>query len=148
MHLCRGQWTCELILGANPKALKHMKQNAKKTAICVTGNAHDIPQDNSVPRDHPVGRNKIQDNYKSELCIFASKHQVLNVYKILQCVGPMCLVNWQQLFDLKKSCLGNTDPVEQSPDTNLALISWRKIHRINLPLHIIMLSGTRLEPAL
>ena len=52
--------------------------------------------------DHPEGQNKIQDNYKNELFVMESQHQDLNVYTIkpLNGKGPMCKVNWQQLFDL------------------------------------------------
>ena len=56
----------ELILAANRWALKNIKQTARKTALCVGGSTIDIPKDNLVLlRDHPEGRHKIQNNYKS-----------------------------------------------------------------------------------
>ena len=46
-------------------------------------------------RDHPEGRNKIQDNYKNELFVVESQHQDPNVYTIksLNGKGPMHKVN-------------------------------------------------------
>ena len=39
---------CELILAANRRALKRIKQTAKKTALCAGGSPLDIPKDNLV----------------------------------------------------------------------------------------------------
>ena len=58
----------ELILAANRWALKNIKQTASKTALHAGGSPLKIPKDNIVLlRDHPGGRCKIQDNYKSKL---------------------------------------------------------------------------------
>ena len=77
----------ELILAANRWALKNIKQTAKKMVLCVGGSTLDIPEDNLVLlRDHPEGRHKIQDNYKSELFIVVLKHKDPNVYTI----HPVC----------------------------------------------------------
>ena len=49
----------------------------------MRGSTLDIPKHNLVlMRDHPEGRHKIQDNYKSELFIIASKYKDPNVYTI------------------------------------------------------------------
>ena len=59
----------ELLMSANRWALKHIKQSAKKSQIRRGGKSLQIPIGNLVLlRDHPEGCNKIQDNYKSELC--------------------------------------------------------------------------------
>ena len=61
----------ELILAANRQVLKNIKQTVNKTALHAGGSPLEIPKDNLVLlRDHPEGRHKIQDNYKSELFIF------------------------------------------------------------------------------
>ena len=58
----------ELILAANRWALKNIKQTASKTALYAGLSPLKIPKDNLVLlRDHTEGRQKIQDNYKSEL---------------------------------------------------------------------------------
>ena len=73
-----------------------MKLSAEKAVSWAGGKALDIPLGNLVLlHDHPKGCRKIQDNYKSELCVMESKHQDLNVYPIkpLNAKGPMCMVN-------------------------------------------------------
>ena len=71
----------ELILAVNRQALKNIKQTASKTALHAGGSPLDIPKDYLVlVRDHPEGRCKIQDNYKSELFVVVSKHKDPNVY--------------------------------------------------------------------
>ena len=77
----------ELILAANRWALENIKQTAKKTVLCTKDNLVSL-------RDHPEGRHKIQDSYKSELFIIVLKHKDPNVYTIHSlCVGPVCMVN-------------------------------------------------------
>ena len=86
----------ELLLAANRRALKRMKMSAEKSVFWAGGKALDIPIGNLVLlRDHPEGRNKIQDNYKNELFVVESQHQDPNVYTIkpLNGKGPMCKVN-------------------------------------------------------
>ena len=82
----------KLILAANRQALKNSKQTAKKTALHV---GRSTLKDNLVLlRDHPEGRHKIQDNYKSELFIVVSKHKDYNVYTIhLVCGSLVPMVN-------------------------------------------------------
>ena len=105
--------------------IKDVKQTAKKTALHVGGSPLDITKDNLVLlRDYPEGRHKIQDNNKSELFVIVSKHKDPNVYTIHPlCGGLVHMVNQWQLFDLKKSSLGDSrdpDPTDSSaPKTML-----------------------------
>ena len=63
-----------------------------KTVLDVEGSPLDIPKDNLVLlRDHPNGRHKIQDSYKSELFMIVSKHKDLNVYTIQPLCGVWCI---------------------------------------------------------
>ena len=96
----------ELILAVNRQALIRMKKSAEKSVSLAGGKALNIPIGNLVLLcDHPKGQNKIQDNYKNELFVVESQYQDLNVYVIkpLNGKGPMCKVNWQQLFNLQKT---------------------------------------------
>ena len=107
----------KLILAVNRQALWNIKQTANKIALHAGGSPLDIPKDNLVLlRDHPEGRHKIQDNYKPELFVAVLKHKDPNVYIILpSCGGLVCMVNWQQLFDLKKSSLGDSGDLDPDP---------------------------------
>ena len=118
----------ELILAANRWALKRMKISAEKSVSNAEGKALDIPIGNLVLlHDHPKGRNKIQDNNKSELFVMESQHQDPNVYTIkpLNGKGPMCKVNWQQLFNLQKT-QGSDTPSTPAPDTILPTLLVKK----------------------
>ena len=77
--------------------------------------------------DHSEGWNKIQDNYKSKLFVMESQHQDPNVFTIkpLNGKGPMCKVNWQQLFDLQKT-QGSDKPSNPAPDTILPTLLVKK----------------------
>ena len=86
----------ELLMSANRWALKHIKQSAKKSQIRTSGKSLQIPIGNLVLlRDHPEGRNKIQDNYKSELFVIIEHHKDPNMYVIqsLDKKGPKKIVN-------------------------------------------------------
>ena len=111
----------ELILTANRWALKRMKISAEKSVFWAGGKALNILLGNLVLlRDHPEGRNKIQDNYKNELFVMESQHQDPNVYTIrpLNGKGPMHKVNQWQLFDLQKT-QGSDKPSNPAPNTIL-----------------------------
>ena len=58
-------------------------------------------------RDHPEGRNKIQDRYKSDIYVVVGHHSEPNVYYIQLLnkdkTGHPKVVNRCQLFDLKWS---------------------------------------------
>ena len=86
----------DLILAANRHALKRIKQSVEKSVSRARGKDLKIPMGNLVLlHDHPEGRNKIQDHYKSELYVIELKHRDPNVYKIkpLCGKGPMHTVN-------------------------------------------------------
>ena len=102
-------------MSANRRALKHIKQSAKKSQIRTGGKSLQIPVGNLVLlRDHPEGRNKIQDNYKSDPFVVIGHHKDPNVYIIqsLDKKGPKKVVNRRQLFDLKRS---QGDPLPSDP---------------------------------
>ena len=68
------KWTAWTHSCCEYTGIKNIKQTPKETALCVGGSPLNIPKDNSVLlRDHPEGRHKIQDNYKSELFMAVSK---------------------------------------------------------------------------
>ena len=86
----------ELLMSANRWALKHIKQSAKESQIRTGGKSLQIPIGNLVLlRDHPEGRNKIQDNYKSKPFVIIGHHKDPNVYIIqpLDKKGPKKVVN-------------------------------------------------------
>ena len=73
----------ELLMSANRRALKHIKQSAKKSQIRTGGKSLQILIGNLVLlRDHAEGCNKIQDNYKSEPFVSIEHHKDPNVYVI------------------------------------------------------------------
>ena len=118
----------ELILPTNRQALKRMKISAEKSVSQAGGKALNTPIGNLVLLcDHPKGWNKIQDNYKNELFVVESQHQDPNVYTIKQLngKGPMCKVNWWQLFDLQKT-QGSDKPSNPAPDTSLPTLLVKK----------------------
>ena len=129
----------ELILAVNRQALKRIKISAEKSVSWAGGKALYIPIGNLVLlHDHPKGHNKIQDNYKNELFVIESKHQDPNVYiiKLLNDKGPMCMVNWWQLFDLQKS-QGSDMPSSSPPDINLPTLLVKKpIRGLTTPQHV------------
>ena len=70
----------ELILAANRHVLKRIRLSAEKSVSWAGGKDLKIPIGNLVlMHDHPEGRNKIQDHYKSKLYVIESKHQDPNV---------------------------------------------------------------------
>ena len=95
----------EIILAMNRYALKRIKQSVEKLVSQAGDKPLDIPVGNLVLLHGHPRQNKIQDNYMSELFVMESKHQDPNVYtiKALNGRGPMCMVNWLQLFHLQKS---------------------------------------------
>ena len=61
----------ELILDANKQALKTLSKLPKRSGPCRR--YHSLYPSLVLLRDHPKNRNKIKDNYKSELFIIVSK---------------------------------------------------------------------------
>ena len=129
----------ELILAANRQAFRRMKISAEKSVSLAAGKALNIPIGNLVLLpDHPEGCNKIQDNYKNELFVMEFKYQDPNVYiiKPLNGKGPMCKVNWWQLFDLQKTQRRDM-PSSPVPDTILPTLLVKKPTRgLTTPQHV------------
>ena len=129
----------ELNFAVNKWALKRIKTSAEKSVSQAGGKTLVIPIGNLVLLcDHPEGHNKIQVNYKNELFVMESKHQDSNVYiiKPINGKGPMCMVNWQQLFDFHKS-QGSDMPSNPVPDTNLPTLLVKKPTRgLITPQHV------------
>ena len=135
----------ELILAVNRWASKRMKMSAEKPVSRAGGKALNIPIGNLVVLcDHPKGWNKIQDNYKNELFVMKSQLQDPNVYtiKLLHGKGPMCKVNWQQLFDLQKT-QGSDKPSNPAPNTILPTLLVKKSTRGSITPQHTHLYGTR-----
>ena len=92
----------ELILARKRHPLKRIKESSEKSVSWAGGKAIEIPIGKLVLlHDNPEGQNKIQDHYKSELFVVELNPNVYSI-KPLCGKGPMCMVNWQQFFDLQK----------------------------------------------
>ena len=86
----------ERIVQANKRALKSIKARAKVNERQSGDKDLDVPIGNLVLlRDHPEGRNKIQDDYKPDLFEVVSKHQDPNAFfvKPINGKGPIKQVN-------------------------------------------------------
>ncbi len=107
-------------MAANKRALKAIETTAKASADRIGGKPLHIPVGNLVLlRDHPEGRNKIQDNYKSELFVVADHHADPNVYVIKPVTGSdkLRVINRRQLFDLKRSqAITETEDMDSDPN--------------------------------
>ena len=96
------------MLYANKKALKLIQQSTRCNKNQTGGRSLHIPIGNHVLLcDHPEGRNKIQDRYKSDVYVVVGHHSEPNVYYIQLLskdkTGCPKVVNRHQLFDLKWS---------------------------------------------
>ena len=100
------QWVdqmAENLLVTNRRAMKNIKAAAAKNKRSAGGSDIDIPPGNLVLlRDHPEGRNKIQDHYKSDLFKVIKKGERPNNFWItpIGCSGHPKEVNRRQLFDI------------------------------------------------
>ena len=86
----------EKIVQANKRALKSIQARAKVNERSSGDKDFDIPIGNLVLlRDHPEGRNKIQDDYKPDLFEVTGKHSNPNAFfvKPLDGKGPIKKVN-------------------------------------------------------
>ena len=93
----------ELLLAANRRAVRNIQQQAKQTKVKSKGKDLQIPVGNLVLlRDHPAGRNKIQDAFKSSPYVVEGKHSDPNVYYIkpVDGSGGVFSANRRQLRDL------------------------------------------------
>ena len=100
------QWVDQMVeklLVANRRAMKNIKAAAAKNKRTARGSDIDIPPGNLVLlRDHPEGRNRIQDHYKSDLFKVVKKGERPNNFWIIpiRSSGHPKEVNCQQLFDI------------------------------------------------
>ena len=145
----------KLILAANRQALKKIKQTANKTVLHARGSTLNIPKDNlKLLRDHPEGRHKIQDNYKSELFLIVSKHKDPYVYTIIPvCWGLVHIVNQQQLLAFKNHPLGIVRILIAQIYPLKLIYTFTCQKGLNkmigiLPINIHMASGLGLRPTL
>ena len=93
----------EKLLVTNRRAMKNIKAAAAKNKRTAGGSDIDIPPGNLVLlRDHPEGRNKIQDHYKSDLFKVVKKVEHPNNFWIISIgsSGHPKEVNRRQLFDI------------------------------------------------
>ena len=93
----------EQLLHANKRAQKNIKATNAKNRKAAGGKDLIIPVGNLVLlRDHPEGRNKIQDNNKDQIYIVAGHHDNQNAY-FVKPLGSKCQpkqVNRREMFDL------------------------------------------------
>ena len=93
----------EQLLHANKRAQKNIKATNAKNRKAAGGKDLVIPVGNLVLlRDHPEGRNKIQDNNKDQIYIITGHHDNHNAY-FVKPLGSKCQpkqVNRWEMFDL------------------------------------------------
>ena len=93
----------EQLLHANKRAQKNIKATNAKNRRAAGGKDLIIPVGNLVLlRDHPEGRNKIQDNNKDQIYIVTRHHDNRNAY-FVKPLGSKCQpkqVNRREMFDL------------------------------------------------
>ena len=93
----------EQLLHANKRAQKNIKATNAKNRKAAGGKDLIIPVGNLVLlRDHPEGRNKIQDNNKDQIYIVTRHHDNCNAY-FVKPLGSKCQpkqVNRREMFDL------------------------------------------------
>ena len=93
----------EQLLHANKCAQKNIKATNAKNRKAAGGKDLVIPVGNLVLlRDHPEGRNKIQDNNKDQIYIIMGHHDNCNAY-FVKPLGSKCQpkqVNRREMFDL------------------------------------------------
>ena len=96
------------MMHANKQALKYIQKTNKCNQSKTSGKELLIPVGNHVLlHDHPEGRNKIQNRFKSSIYIVVGHHKEPNIYYIKLLSANKDAqpkeVNRHQLFDLKQS---------------------------------------------
>ena len=94
----------EYLLSANKRAQRGIKLDKERSKKRTGGKELSIPKGNLVLiRDHPPGRNKIQDNYKSAPYVVVGLRKDQNVYDVQTPgkKGKIKTYNRRQLYDLK-----------------------------------------------
>ena len=119
------QWVdqmAEKLLVTNKRVMKNIKAAVAKNKRTAGGSDIDIPPGNLVLlRDHPEGRNKIQDHYKSDLFKVVKRGERPNNFwiKPLGSSGHPKEVNHQQLFDIgitEEGLAGRKEEEDQEED--------------------------------
>ena len=119
------QWVnqmAEKLLVANKRVMRNIKAAAAKNKRTAGGSDIDIPPGNLVLlRDHPEGRNKIQDHYKSDLFQVIKKGEHPNNFwiKPIGSSGHPKEVNRRQLFDIgitEEGLAGRKEEEDQGKD--------------------------------
>ena len=130
----------EKIVQANKRALKSIQARAKVNERSSGDNDFDIPIGNLVLlRDHPEGRNKIQDDYKPDLFEVTGKHSDPNAFfvKPLDGKGPVKQVNRRQMFDLgvteRERREGESDQIEEDPEVPKAPVYHPRVQIATKP---------------
>ena len=127
------------LLHANKQALKGIQRSTKRNKDWNSGKDLLIPVGNHVLlRDHPEGRNKIQDRYKTDVYVVVGHHQEEpNVYYIQLLnsskPGQPKVVNRRQLFDLKRSAPPSTVSLDIDGFSPIPSFLDRKHHIISSP---------------
>ena len=112
------------MIHANKQALKLINKSTQCNKECTGGKDLMIPIRNHVLlHDHPEGRNKIQNRYKSNIYVIVGDHEEPNVYYIhllnADKKGLLKVVNQCQLFDL--NCSGPPS-ITNSFDDNFVMV--------------------------
>ena len=120
----------EQLINTNKHAQKNIKATNAKNCKVVGGKDLIIPVGNLILlRDHPEGRNKIQNNNKDQIYIVTGHHEYKNAYyvKPLGSKSQPKQVNRCELFDLKITeeqeleCQKQEEEEEENKDANLPL---------------------------
>ena len=103
------------LVSTNKQALKLIHKTTQCNKAHVSRKQLLIPVGNHVLlQDHPKGRNKIQDRYKSDVYIVIGHHHEPNMYYVQllnkDCKGHPKVVNHHQIYDLNRS----SPPLESS----------------------------------
>ena len=112
----------EKLLVTNKRAMKNIKATMAKNKRTAGGSDIDIPPGNLVLlRDHPEGRNKIQDHYKSDLFQVIKRGEHPNNFwiKPIGSSGHPKEVNRRQLFDIgitEEGLAGRKEEEDQEKD--------------------------------
>ena len=94
------------MMHANKQALKYIQKSNKRNQSHTSGKELVIPKGNHVLlRDHPEGRNKIQNRFKPDVFVVVDHHKEPNIYYIKRLSADKDaqpkVVHRRQLFDLK-----------------------------------------------
>ena len=146
------------MMHANKQALKYIQKTNKRNQSKSTGKDLLIPVGNHVLlRDHPEGRNKIQNRFKSSIYIVVGHHKEPNVYyiKLLSASkdAQPKVVNRCQLFDLKWSVppsvsRDSADELATVPSflhTNNKLNSGSQSNNLDLSINLDSAKGTAMH---